>query len=93
MTETKLDTLVEHCRNMTPDERLHEACRLTDLERLRIMNEIRARHPNTSELELRCMYAYEWLGEDLARKFWPRYVKGVEEGRISLSARFPNVDP
>jgi hypothetical protein len=86
-----LDAEVERVRRMSPAEKFHEVCRLTDIERQRIMDEIRAMHPHTSELELRCMYAYEWLGEELARKFWPHDVRGVEEGRVSLSSVFPNV--
>ena len=74
---------------MTPDEKLQEVCRLTELERKRIMDEIRAKHLHTSELELRCMFAYEWLGEEVAQKFWPYYVKDVEAGRIDLTKDFP----
>lgn len=82
--DPELELRIEHARHMTPAEKFQEVCRLTDLERQRIKDELRAKHPHTSELELKCMFAYEWLGEDLARKFWPHYLKGIEEGRIPM---------
>ena len=77
---------VERARQMTPADKFHEVCRLTGMERQRIMTDLCAKHTNTSELELKCMFAYEWLGEELARKFWPHYLRGIAEGRISIQS-------
>jgi hypothetical protein len=78
------DLRFERARQMTPAEKFEEICRLTDIDRQHIMDDLRTKHPHTSELELKCMFAYEWLGEELARKFWPFYLKGIEEGRVPM---------
>ncbi len=84
--DAAFENRAEKARRMTLQERWLEVCRLTNLKRQRIMDDLREAHPFTSEIELKCMFAYEWLGEELARKFWPHYLKGIAEGRISISS-------